>query len=300
MLELSRCGAVRIFQRRLLTFCGFRARQSLSLWRRANSKAPRRTFRRFRACRIALAVAPCEFSTSPANLLRVCCVSKHTHGCAVRTINVVGEPSAGFVRVETLSLWRGASFQRLRGSCVSKRSPCGALQILNVDCEPSCHFRRVPALARGAPRRLPPPHRQHSTYTPQHLHCSHTPRHLHRTTCYYTWDCEILEVHMGIRAIGSYHLGMCLYGDLSVGFGIPRNAAFSGALTYSRICTPIWHCVSGPGAGEVTNESNSWQTKTVQQEARIQKNPLQSSVTFHFWSSMSLYAYPRSALNRKP
>ena len=55
---------------------GFVRVGALSLWRRANSKARRRTLCGFRARLFARAVAPCVFSRLPANPLRVSCVSK--------------------------------------------------------------------------------------------------------------------------------------------------------------------------------------------------------------------------------
>ena len=94
---------------------GFVRVRALSLWRHAWFQRGRRTPCRFRASRSALAVAPCEFSTSPANPLRVSCVLKCCRCGAVRILN---EPSAGFVRVETLSLWRHANLKRrLRTLC---------------------------------------------------------------------------------------------------------------------------------------------------------------------------------------
>ena len=75
------------------------------------------------ACRIALAVAPCKFSTLPVNLLRGSCVSNCTRCGAVRIFNMVSEPSAGIVRVETLSLWPRANFQRRRRTLCGDR-PC--------------------------------------------------------------------------------------------------------------------------------------------------------------------------------
>ena len=62
-----------------------------------------------RACRSALAVAPCEFVLSPMNPLRGSCVSKRSRCGAVRICLERGEPSAGIVRVEALSLWRRAN-----------------------------------------------------------------------------------------------------------------------------------------------------------------------------------------------
>ena len=61
--------------------------ETLSLWRRANFQVRRRTLCGDRACRNALALAPCEFSRSPANLLRGWCVLKRS--CrAMRIFNV--------------------------------------------------------------------------------------------------------------------------------------------------------------------------------------------------------------------
>ena len=69
--------------------------EALSLWRRANFLRRRRTLCGDRACRSALAVAPCELSTWPTNPLRGSCVSG------------------------ALSLWRRANFRR------SRRTLCG-------------------------------------------------------------------------------------------------------------------------------------------------------------------------------
>ena len=120
-------------------------------------------------------MVPCEFSTSPRTL----CGNRVRRIALVRIFKVAGEPSAGIMCVESLSLWHPANFQRrrrtlcgdhvrrialvvascefstspanpLRGSCVSNCSRRGAVRILDADCKPSGCFRRVPALARGA------------------------------------------------------------------------------------------------------------------------------------------------------
>ena len=98
VLRRSRCGAVRIS---------------------TSPGALSRTLCGFRTCRIALAVAPCEFQRRPANLVHVgtLLLSRRANFKTRR------QPSAGFVRVEALS-------------------------ILDADREPSCCFRRVPAMAR--------------------------------------------------------------------------------------------------------------------------------------------------------
>ena len=62
MSERSRCGAVQIFDVASEPFAEIARVESLLLWRRAR----RRTFCGDCARRIALAVAPCEFSTWPA------------------------------------------------------------------------------------------------------------------------------------------------------------------------------------------------------------------------------------------
>ena len=129
-----------------------------------------------RACRSALAVAPCDFVLTPANPLRRLCVSKRSHCGAVRICLDLGEPSAEIVRVEALSLWRRAnlfwprrtlcgdcacrsaltvapsefvltSANPMRRSCVSKRSRCGAVRICPDPGEPSAEIVRVEALS---------------------------------------------------------------------------------------------------------------------------------------------------------
>ena len=57
-----------------------------------------------RACRSAIAVAPHAFASSSANPLRGSYTSKRSRCGAVRIVNADGEPSAGIVRVEPLSL----------------------------------------------------------------------------------------------------------------------------------------------------------------------------------------------------
>ena len=100
----SRCGAVREPSAEIVRV------ESLSLWRRANFKARRRTLCGDCACRIALAVAPCESQSSRTNPLRRLCVSDRSRCGAVRTFYVADKPSAEIVRVESLSLWRRANF----------------------------------------------------------------------------------------------------------------------------------------------------------------------------------------------
>ena len=111
-----------------------------------------RTLCRLCACRSALAVAPCAFSTLPANHLLVSCVSNGCRCGAVRIFHVAGELSAGSARVEWLSLWRRAYFPRcrrspLQGSRVSNGSRCGAVRIFNVAGEPCAGFLRVDSLS---------------------------------------------------------------------------------------------------------------------------------------------------------
>ena len=103
--ERSRCGAVQIFYVADEPSAGIVRVEVLSLWRRANFKARRRTLCGDRACRIALAVAPCEFGRWPTNPLRILCVSDRSRCGAVRICTLADEPSAGIVRVGSLSLW---------------------------------------------------------------------------------------------------------------------------------------------------------------------------------------------------
>ena len=174
----SRCGAVRIFYVAREPSAEIVRVESLSLWRRANLKARGRTLCGDCACRIALAVAPCEISTWPANPLRRLCASNRSRRGAVRISKLADEPSAEIVRVESLSLslWRRANFLRgrrtlcgdcacrialavapcesqssrtnpLRGLRVSDRSRCGAVRNFYVAREPSAEIVRVESLS---------------------------------------------------------------------------------------------------------------------------------------------------------
>ena len=130
--EIMRVGSLLLwrranFLRRRRTLYGDRACR-IALWRRANLHACRRTLCGDYASRIALAVAPCKFSTSPTNPLRGSCVSDRSvapcefarlptnplrGSCvsersrcgAVRICTLADAPSAGIVRVGSLSLW---------------------------------------------------------------------------------------------------------------------------------------------------------------------------------------------------
>ena len=172
----SRCGAVRICLDLGEPSAEIVRVEALSLWRRANLSWPWRTLCGDRACRSALAVAPCEFVLSAANPLRRSCVSKRSRCGAVRICLDLGEPSAEIVRVEALSLWRRANLSwpwrtlcgdracrsalavapcefvltlanPLRRSCVSKRSRCDAVRICLDLGEPSAEILRVEALS---------------------------------------------------------------------------------------------------------------------------------------------------------
>ena len=68
----------------------------------------------FRACRIAPVVAKCVISSSPANPLRISCVSNRSRRGTVLMAQSSGEPSAGFVRVESLPLWHRANLTAVR------------------------------------------------------------------------------------------------------------------------------------------------------------------------------------------
>ena len=117
--ERSRCGAVRIFYVADEPSAEIVRVGSLSLWCRANFLRGRRTLCGDCACRIALAVAPCEFQSSPTNPLRRLCVSNRSRCGVVRISKLADEPSAEIVRVESLSLWRRANFKARR------RTLCG-------------------------------------------------------------------------------------------------------------------------------------------------------------------------------
>ena len=114
-----RCGAVRISKLADEPSAEIVRVESLSPWRRANLKARGRALCGDCACRIALAVAPCELFTWPASPLRRLCVSDRSRCGAVRISKLADEPSAEIVRVGSLSLWRRANFLRVR------RTLCG-------------------------------------------------------------------------------------------------------------------------------------------------------------------------------
>ena len=108
--------------------------ESFSLLFCAKFRCRGRTLCGFRVCRSALIVVPCEVSTSSANLLQVSCVSKRSHCGAMRIFHFVRERSAGFVRVDTLSLWRRVNFQRaLRTLSQFSAGACaGAWSVLRI------------------------------------------------------------------------------------------------------------------------------------------------------------------------
>ena len=165
--ERSRCGAVRTFYVADEPSAGIVRVGALSLWRRANLHVGRQTLCGDRACRIALAVAPCEFARWPMNPLRGSCVSDRSRCGAVRLCTLADG---------SLSLWRRANlhagrrtlcgdracqialavapckFARwpmnpVRGSCVSDRSRCGAVRICTLADEPSARIVRVGSLS---------------------------------------------------------------------------------------------------------------------------------------------------------
>ena len=70
MSKRSRCGGVRNFKLAGEPYAGIVRVEALSLWRRANFQRGRRTLCGDRACRNAVAVAPCEFSPSCGEALR--------------------------------------------------------------------------------------------------------------------------------------------------------------------------------------------------------------------------------------
>ena len=166
MSERSRCGAVRFFYVADEPSAEIMRVRALSLWRHANLHAGRRTLCADRACRIVLAVAPCEFACWPTNPLRESCVSDRSRCSAVRICTLADKPFAGILRVESFSLWRRANLHAGRRtlcgdricrsalvvtpcefsisptnplwrSCASDRSRCGAVQIYMLADEPS-------------------------------------------------------------------------------------------------------------------------------------------------------------------
>ena len=62
------------------------------------------------ACRIPVVVVRCEFWDRSRNLLSTSCVSDPCRCGAVRILRSLAQPSQHFVRVGSLSLWRGANF----------------------------------------------------------------------------------------------------------------------------------------------------------------------------------------------
>ena len=174
--DRSRCGVVRISKLADEPSAEIVRVGSLSLWRRANLKARGRTLCGDCACRIALAVAPCDFFTWPTNPLRRLCVSDRSRCGAVRFFYLAREPSAEIVRVESLSLWRRANLKArgrtlcgdcacrialavapcdfftwptnpLRRLCVSNRSRCGAVRMTKLADELSAVIVRVESLS---------------------------------------------------------------------------------------------------------------------------------------------------------
>ena len=114
----------------------------------------------------ALAVAPCEFSTSPTNPLRRFCVSDRSRCGAVRILHAgrrtlcenracgsaLAVALCEFARWPTNPLRGSCVSQRsrcgaVRGSCLSEHSRCGAVRTFYVADEPSAGIVRVGALA---------------------------------------------------------------------------------------------------------------------------------------------------------
>ena len=114
MSKGSRCGALQISTSSGKPSAGFARVEALSLWRPSNFNVVRQTLCGFRACRRALVVAPFKFQRRPANPLRVSCVSAHSRCGSVRISTSSSKPSAGFMRVEALSLWQRANFNVVR------------------------------------------------------------------------------------------------------------------------------------------------------------------------------------------
>ena len=168
VLNRSRCGAVRISKLVDEPSAEIVRVGALSLWRRANFKARRRTLCGDCACRIALAlaVAPCDFFTWPTNPLQRLCVSDRSRCGAVRIIYVADEPSAEIVRcggvrismladepsaeivrVESLSLWRRANFKARRrtlcGDCACRIALALAVALCEFQFSPTNPLRRL-------------------------------------------------------------------------------------------------------------------------------------------------------------
>ena len=135
---------------------------ALSLWRRANLHARRRTLNPAGIVRVG---AP---SLRRRANFRGSCVSERSRCGAVRSskladepsagiMRVADEPSVGIVRVGALSLWRRANLHTRRrtlcGDCACRRrSRCGAAKTFHLADEPSAGIVRVgaPSLWRRA------------------------------------------------------------------------------------------------------------------------------------------------------
>ena len=115
-----------------------------------------------KARQIALAVAPCEFSTWPANPLRRLRVSSalavapceflaRSRCGAVRFFYVARELCGDCARRIALAVapceFQSSPTNPLRRLCVSNRSRCGAVRILKLVDEPSAEIARVESLS---------------------------------------------------------------------------------------------------------------------------------------------------------
>ena len=111
--------------------CDLRPRRSVSLM--CNRCKMKVNPCRDRACRRALAVAPCECVLVPANPLRRLCVSKRSRCGVVRMCLELGEPSAEISRVEALLLSRRANAPC---ECVLVTAPAAKSQLVTGSALP--------------------------------------------------------------------------------------------------------------------------------------------------------------------
>ena len=134
--------------------CHFVRVGSLSLWRGANFEIARATFSALRASRIPVVVARCEFLRSLGQPSQ-CRIPLVVARCEF--LRSLAQPSQHFVRVGSLSLWRGANFEIARATFSALRAcriplVVARCEFLRSLAQPSQHFVRVGSLSlwRGA------------------------------------------------------------------------------------------------------------------------------------------------------
>ena len=146
--ERSRCGDVPISKLADEPSAGIVRVGALSLWRRANFLRGRRTLCGYRACRSALAVAPCAFARSPTNPLRVGALSLRRRANFLRRRRTLcGDRARRIALAVATCQFQSSPTNPLRGSCVSDRSRCGAVRICTLADEPFAGIVRVGSLS---------------------------------------------------------------------------------------------------------------------------------------------------------